>query len=74
MSGKAIQCSADDGTCQEMAAVLEFKPEEPGNRVNEFKYIYDIDGNAWTSRFQRLMLTNSYVTVCLHFGRSLTPC
>lgn len=49
------QCDQGDGTCDEMAAEIDFAGEAPMEEANQFKYILDVDGNAWSSRFPRLM-------------------
>ncbi|KAL7410218.1 hypothetical protein BDY24DRAFT_184654 [Mrakia frigida] len=61
LSGGAMQCDRGDGTCREMAAVLKFAKEDLPSEIYNHKYLHDIDGNAWTNRFQRLMYTNSLV-------------
>jgi beta-1,2-xylosyltransferase len=49
------QCDEGDGTCAEMQSEIEFAPKDPKEEANKYKYILDTDGNAWSSRFPRLM-------------------
>jgi beta-1,2-xylosyltransferase len=53
--GGPWQCDRGDGTCDEMAAEIEFAGEATWQESNQYKYIIDVDGNAWSSRFTRLM-------------------
>ncbi|CDZ97038.1 cap1-related protein [Phaffia rhodozyma] len=61
LSGKAVQCDQEDGTCADMDQVFKFAPLDSQEKANNHKYLFDIDGNAWTSRFRRLMMSNSLV-------------
>lgn len=49
------QCDEGDGTCAEMQSEIEFAPKDPMEESNKYKYILDTDGNAWSSRFPRVM-------------------
>lgn len=49
------QCDEGDGTCGEMRTEIDFAPKDPPEEANKYKYILDTDGNAWSSRFPRLM-------------------
>ncbi|BEI82977.1 hypothetical protein CcaverHIS002_0308450 [Cutaneotrichosporon cavernicola] len=49
------QCDEGDGTCAEMQSEIDFAPKDPMEESNNYKYLLDIDGNAWSSRFPRLM-------------------
>lgn len=56
-----LQCDEDDGTCEEIANTypsVEYVQSEDSDR---YKYVVDIDGNAWSARFQRLMMSGSLV-------------
>lgn len=55
------QCDDGDGTCEEMKQAFTFAPKDPAERSNAFKYVFDIDGNSWSSRFPRLMASNNVV-------------
>lgn len=61
MSKGPWQCDGNDGTCKEMEQQFTFASEDPSERSNEFKYVFDTDGNAWSSRFPRLMASNNVV-------------
>lgn len=54
------QCS-DEAICERIQR--EYRVGKPVYEevAKKYKYIMDIDGNGWSSRFQRLMLTNSLV-------------
>ena len=73
-----MQCDEGDGTCNEMRNELGLKGMERAERANDFKYVFDVgydalikglteqvDGNAWSSRFQRLMMGNKSVPASL---------
>jgi beta-1,2-xylosyltransferase len=55
------QCNEGDGTCKEMANEIEFAGESSWEESNQYKYIIDVDGNAWSSRFTRLMASLNVV-------------
>ncbi|KLO20351.1 hypothetical protein SCHPADRAFT_816612 [Schizopora paradoxa] len=61
-----IGFAADYGNCegvacdimaQELGQVEHKSPQE----MSKYKYFIDVDGNGWSSRFRRLMATNSLV-------------
>lgn len=60
-SGKAGQCTEDDGSCDAIKELIEFMPTLGWNQANEYKYLLDLDGNAWSGRFHRLLSSNSVV-------------
>ncbi|KAK4702217.1 hypothetical protein P7C70_g4014, partial [Phenoliferia sp. Uapishka_3] len=60
-SGKAGQCDEDDGSCDAVKRIIDFQPGLGWNQANEYKYLLDIDGNAWSGRFHRLLSSNSAV-------------
>lgn len=49
------QCDEGDGTCAEMQSEIDFAQKDPKEESNKYKYLLDVDGNAWSSRFPRLM-------------------
>ncbi|CDZ98464.1 Endoplasmic reticulum protein EP58, contains filamin rod domain and KDEL motif [Phaffia rhodozyma] len=58
---EAIQCNVEQGICAEIANNYPFatfvrKRDEP-----TYKYLLDIDGNAWSARFKRSLNTGSLV-------------
>lgn len=58
---KPIQCSVEDGTCDEIANELTFRPVKRFEEELESRFILDVDGNAWSARFKRLLSTGSLV-------------
>lgn len=42
LSGGHWQCDWDDGTCEEMNNEIEWAEKDPGERSNEFKYVFDV--------------------------------
>lgn len=60
-SGKASQCTEEDGSCDAVRRVIQFAPTIGWNQANEFKYLLDLDGNAWSGRFHRLLSSNSAI-------------
>ena len=76
MSGGNWQCDWGDGSCQEMEDEFDFAQKDNAERSNDFKYVFDVsgnarsacridrlqtDGNAWSSRFPRLMASHKSV-------------
>ncbi|WVF71389.1 beta-1,2-xylosyltransferase 1 [Kwoniella sp. CBS 6097] len=61
LAGGHWQCDWDDGTCEEMNKEIDWAPKDNSERSNDFKYVFDTDGNAWSSRFPRLMAANNVV-------------
>jgi len=56
------ECNEDDGTCDQLAeeytwahSLMTFE------EALQHKYVIDVDGNTWSSRFQRLLLGGSLV-------------
>lgn len=65
--GELHQCTEDDGGCEAIPAQIETVKGMDWESQNDYKYIVDTDGNAWSGRFHRLMASNSLVlksTVC----------
>lgn len=60
-TGREGQCSEEDGSCQAVRDTFEFQRTFGWNEANEYKYMLDLDGNAWSGRFHRLLSTNSAV-------------
>lgn len=59
--GKLGQCSVEDGSCEKVAEEIEFGDYVDWEFQNNHKYVLDIDGNAWSGRFRRLLGSNSLV-------------
>lgn len=49
--------------CEYMKTLFDFKPDynAHGKDAGNHKYLVDVDGNGWSSRFKRLITTNSLV-------------
>ncbi|KAJ9108572.1 hypothetical protein QFC19_002288 [Naganishia cerealis] len=58
--GEPIQCASQE-ICDELAETYEFRRRQGWDKANNYKYIFDIDGNGWSARFKRLMSTNSLI-------------
>ncbi|KAL7424320.1 hypothetical protein Q5752_000002 [Cryptotrichosporon argae] len=75
--GKPHQCKKEDGTCDEMVAEIDYKEAIKPEEIPKYKFILDIDGNGWSSRFHRLLHMGSAViktTVYNEwYGEWLTP-
>lgn len=56
---KLHQC--DEATCAQMRKELLFKPKTLRGSEAAYKYLLDVDGNGWSSRFRRLMAGGSVV-------------
>nr|KIR49754.1 hypothetical protein I312_00844 [Cryptococcus bacillisporus CA1280] len=73
LAGGPIQCSQDDGTCQNMLDEIEWAPRQNGDDLNLNKFLLDIDGNGWSGRFRKLMSTNSLVIKMTMFTEWFQP-
>ncbi|GAA6014641.1 hypothetical protein JCM11491_000179 [Sporobolomyces phaffii] len=60
-TGREGQCSEEDGSCGAVRKLFDFQKTFGWNEANEYKYMLDLDGNAWSGRFHRLLSTNSAV-------------
>jgi hypothetical protein len=58
-SGEAVQC--DEETCEEMERIIDFADTMGLEESYNYRYLMDVDGNAWSGRFHRLMSTKSLV-------------
>lgn len=59
--GDLHQCTEDDGGCDAIPKQIETVKGMDWESQNDYKYIVDTDGNAWSGRFHRLMASNSLV-------------
>ena len=55
------ECDQEDGTCDDITRELTFKPITTFDKENHYRYILDIDGNAWSARFKRLLNSNALI-------------
>lgn len=44
VAGQPVQCDQADGTCDEMAAAMDFRPRVSKEASEGYKYVLDIDG------------------------------
>ncbi|KZV84062.1 hypothetical protein EXIGLDRAFT_727684 [Exidia glandulosa HHB12029] len=56
----AHQCS-EAAICERIKKEYRMAKAVYSKQAKTFKYVADLDGNGWSSRFRRLMLTNSLV-------------
>ncbi|GAA5940397.1 hypothetical protein JCM3775_005079 [Rhodotorula graminis] len=60
-TGREGQCDVDDGSCAAVKKLFDFQRTFGWNEANDYKYLLDLDGNAWSGRFHRLLSSNSAV-------------
>ncbi|KAG6820335.1 hypothetical protein H0H93_001995 [Arthromyces matolae] len=58
-AGEPGQCHED--TCPELRERYEWRKRQGSKETGQFKYIIDVDGNAWSSRFKRLITSNALI-------------
>ncbi|KAL4258252.1 Protein O-Glucosyltransferase/Glycosyltransferase 90 [Pleurotus pulmonarius] len=60
-AGSPLACAPE--YCEFLETEFEWRPHVPFNApgVGAHKYFIDVDGNGWSSRFKRLITTNSLV-------------
>ncbi|WVW84823.1 hypothetical protein I302_106858 [Kwoniella bestiolae CBS 10118] len=73
LSGRPIQCSEEDGTCEDMRQEIQWAGHQGAEELNRHKFLLDIDGNGWSGRFRRLMSTNSMVIKMTMFTEWFQP-
>lgn len=54
-----VQC--DEISCEELRRDYDWRRHMPIEESSRYKYVIDVDGNGWSSRFKRLMNSNSLV-------------
>lgn len=59
--GHPIQCDEEDGTCDDIADEYPYEDWVSREWADHHKYVVDVDGNAWSARFQRLLMSGSLV-------------
>lgn len=57
--GQPHQC--EKKLCDAISNMFEFRKRMPLPEAGGYKYILDIDGNGWSSRFKRLLSSNSLI-------------
>ncbi|KAG6853997.1 hypothetical protein C0991_011654 [Blastosporella zonata] len=58
-AGEPVGCHEE--TCPELHQKYEWRKRQGSKETGKFKYIIDVDGNAWSSRFKRLITSNSLI-------------
>ncbi|KAK2462820.1 hypothetical protein APHAL10511_005211 [Amanita phalloides] len=53
--------SCEDHMCHELQKIFEFRMPHDASMTGRYKYIMDVDGNGWSSRFKRLITSNSLI-------------
>ncbi|KAL1726872.1 glycosyltransferase family 90 protein [Schizophyllum commune] len=59
-AGRAHQCTTQR-ICDSIEEKFEFRSFQTLAESANYKYVMDVDGNAWSGRFKRLMLANSVI-------------
>ncbi|WWC93159.1 uncharacterized protein L201_008127 [Kwoniella dendrophila CBS 6074] len=61
-TGKPLQCDERDGTCDQIGAEYAFSESRMNHQdALQYKYVVDVDGNAWSARFNRLLTSGSLI-------------
>ncbi|WRT70499.1 uncharacterized protein IL334_007497 [Kwoniella shivajii] len=60
-TGTPIQCDQDDGTCDDLLDEFSWVEHMSHEDEKKYKYILDVDGNAWSARFMRLLSSGSLI-------------
>ena len=58
-SGEPINC--EWYICDKLKQAYEFRKGHDGKAQGRYKYIMDVDGNGWSSRFKRLITSNALI-------------
>ncbi|KAL7423567.1 hypothetical protein Q5752_001147 [Cryptotrichosporon argae] len=61
LTGGPKQCNKDDGTCDALAEAIDFADRVNSDVAATYKYAIDVDGNGWSARYQRLLLSGAVV-------------
>ncbi|EIW69878.1 hypothetical protein TREMEDRAFT_61649 [Tremella mesenterica DSM 1558] len=57
-----IQCDKENGTCEQLQEEFNWLERIKPEQENRYKYILDVDGNAWSARFKRLLSSGSLIS------------
>ncbi|TRM65673.1 glycosyltransferase family 90 protein [Schizophyllum amplum] len=60
-AGAPHSCDVEAGTCEVLKEEFEWRAYQTAEQAANYKYVLDIDGNAWSGRFKRLMASNSLI-------------
>ncbi|KAJ3524555.1 hypothetical protein NMY22_g10948 [Coprinellus aureogranulatus] len=58
-AGDPINC--EGRMCDRLREVYEFRKFHDGKTQGRYKYVMDVDGNGWSSRFKRLITSNAVI-------------
>lgn len=58
-AGRPLSCGEDE--CQELLEIYDWRGYQNISEAGKYKYVLDVDGNGWSSRFKRLMTSNSLI-------------
>ncbi|TFK34650.1 glycosyl transferase family 90-domain-containing protein [Crucibulum laeve] len=47
--------------CDKLKKIYEYREQHDIKRAGNYKYVIDVDGNGWSSRFKRLITSNSLI-------------
>ncbi|GMK56809.1 hypothetical protein CspeluHIS016_0306490 [Cutaneotrichosporon spelunceum] len=61
LAGGPVQCNEKDGSCDRLAKAFEWRNFVKKEESLANKFVIDVDGNAWSSRFRRLLASNNVV-------------
>lgn len=55
------ECEEEDGTCEDLRNEYRWEYRMDQDEAAQYKYIIDVDGNAWSARFKRLLSSGSLI-------------
>ncbi|KAI5120290.1 hypothetical protein M0805_005796 [Coniferiporia weirii] len=58
-SSGIVQC--EEPTCSELATNFDWRKRMDTEEQSRYKYVIDVDGNGWSSRFKRVMASNALI-------------
>ncbi|KZT24399.1 glycosyltransferase family 90 protein [Neolentinus lepideus HHB14362 ss-1] len=58
-AGKPLAC--ESAICEILRELFEWRPNMNWQEAGKYKYVMDIDGNGWSSRFKRLITSRSLI-------------
>ncbi|KAF6762134.1 hypothetical protein DFP72DRAFT_878086 [Ephemerocybe angulata] len=58
-AGEPLNC--DGRMCERLRDVYEFRKVHDGKMQGRYKFVMDVDGNGWSSRFKRLITSNACI-------------
>ncbi|KAF8629521.1 hypothetical protein AX17_005647 [Amanita inopinata Kibby_2008] len=57
--GDPISC--EDEMCGELDRMFEYRQSHDAKKAGRYRYVMDVDGNGWSSRFKRLITSNALI-------------